>query len=36
MLIPSESEFSHIVVIGNLPAHFTFQVFDAELHTCTC
>ena len=36
MQMPTVPEFSHIIVIGNLPAHLTFQIFDAELHTCTC
>ena len=34
--MPTVPEFSHIIVIGNLPAHFTFQISDAVLQTCTC
>ena len=34
--VPTVPEFSHIIVIGNLPAHFTFQISDAVLQTCTC
>ena len=36
MQMPTVPEFSHIIVIGNLPAHLTFPISDAELHTCIC
>ena len=36
MQMPTVPEFSHIIVIGNLPAHFTLPISDAELRTCIC
>ena len=36
MQMPTVPEFSYIIVIGNLPAHFTLPISDAELRTCIC